>query len=86
MIPRRHSSCWVNRETKALMARAGIGQLAEESPCGGGVSSTLDQDIEDITILVNGTPQVMPVASDGDEDLVKEPSAYSEWPDSINGG
>ncbi len=31
-------------------------QLAEESPCSRGVSSALDEDVEDITILVNGTP------------------------------
>ena len=49
-------------------------QLAQESPCGCGVSAALDQDLEHITILVNGTPQVVFLASDLDEDLVKVPS------------
>ena len=33
----------------------------------------MDEDVEDITILVNGSPQVVSVASNGDEDFVKEP-------------
>ena len=49
-------------------------QLPEESPCSARVSSTLDQDVKDITVLVNGTPQAVSLASDADEDLVKEPS------------
>ena len=48
-------------------------QLAEEPSGSGGVSSTLDEDVEDISILVNGTPQVVSLASDADEDLVEEP-------------
>ena len=57
----------------ARLPTLALQQLAEESPCGRGVSSALDEDVEDITILVNGSPQVVSVASDGDEDLVKEP-------------
>jgi hypothetical protein len=37
------------------------------------ISPSLDQDVEDITILVNGAPQVVSLAPDGREDLVKEP-------------
>jgi hypothetical protein len=33
----------------------------------------LDENVDEITILVDGTPQILPAAADGDEDLVEMP-------------
>ena len=48
-------------------------QLPEESLGSAGVSSTLDQDIDHVAVLINGAPQVVSLALDADEDLVQEP-------------
>ena len=48
-------------------------QLPEESLGSSGVSSTLDQDVDHVAVLINGAPQVVSLALDADEDLVQEP-------------
>ena len=34
----------------------------------------LDEDIEDVAILIDGAPEIVPPSLDGDEDLVQVPS------------
>ncbi len=33
----------------------------------------MDENVDEITVLIDGTPQVLPTAADGDEDLVEMP-------------
>ena len=40
----------------------------------GSVAATLDEDMEDISILIDGTPQVVDLSADGAEDLIDVPS------------
>ena len=44
--------------------------LAKEAFSGSLVSAVCDQDIEDISILVNGSPKIMAFAADCDEHFV----------------
>jgi hypothetical protein len=37
------------------------------------VASALDEDVEHVAILINGSPQVMSLATDREEDLVQVP-------------
>ena len=37
------------------------------------VLSGLDEDIDDVPILIDGTPEIAPLSLDGDEDLVQVP-------------
>ena len=58
----------ITRGTRALLLQ----EPAEEPParpCPGG----LDQDVQDVAVLVDGPPQVLPIAVDLDEDLVQVP-------------
>jgi hypothetical protein len=47
--------------------------LAKEAFSGALVSAACHQDIEDISILINGSPKIMTFAADGDEHLVHVP-------------
>ena len=47
--------------------------LAEKALSGSLVSVACDQDIEDVTILVNGSPKIMTFAADRNEQLVHVP-------------
>ena len=38
------------------------------------VATRLDEDIDDVAILTDGTPEIVPPSLDGDEDLVQVPS------------
>ena len=51
--------------------------LAKETLGGSLVSAACDQDIEDVTILINGSPTIMMLAADGDEQLVHVPDVTS---------
>ncbi len=48
-------------------------QLAEELLRGFFVPAALDQDVQDVTILVHGSPQIMILAIDLDEHLIEVP-------------
>jgi hypothetical protein len=37
------------------------------------VTSPLHEDVEDISVLIYGTPQILPLAIDGQEDLIQVP-------------
>ena len=47
--------------------------LAKEAFGGSLVAMACDQDIEDVAILVNGSPKIMAFTSDGDEHFVHVP-------------
>ena len=48
-------------------------QLAKKVFGSPAVASRLDENIEDVTILIDGTPEIAPLSLDGDEDLVQVP-------------
>ena len=46
-----------------------------------GITTPLNQDIQDIPILIHGTPQVIPLSLNPNKDLIKIPSiARSTYP------
>ena len=49
-------------------------QLAEKACGSPAVAPRLDEDIDDVAILIDGTPEIVPPSLDGDEDLVQVPS------------
>ena len=49
-------------------------QLAEKACGSPAVAPRLDEDIDDVAILIDGTPARVPPSLDGDEDLVQVPS------------
>ena len=48
-------------------------QLAEKACGSPAVATRLDEDIENVAILIDGTPEIAPLSLDGDEDLVQVP-------------
>ena len=48
-------------------------QLAEKACGSPTVATRLDEDIDDVAILIDGTPEIVPPSLDGDEDLVQVP-------------
>ena len=48
-------------------------ELGQEPLGGLGVAPALDQDVQDVAVLVDGPPQVLPLAVDLDVDLVQVP-------------
>ena len=48
-------------------------QLAEQACSRPTVATRLDEDIDDVPILIDGTPAIAPLSLDGDEDLVQVP-------------
>jgi len=53
--------------------QASVQQLKEETFGSAGVSPSLNQDIKHITILINGTPEILSSTLDRDEDFVEMP-------------
>jgi hypothetical protein len=49
-------------------------KLAHQSQRGSAVAPTLNQHIEDLTLMIDGTPEVHPLAGDPDHHLVQMPS------------
>ncbi len=48
-------------------------QLAKKAFGSPAVSTRLDEDVDDVAILIDGTPEILPLSLDGDEDLVQVP-------------
>ena len=48
-------------------------QLAKKACGSPAVAPRLDEDIEDVAIVIDGTPEIVPPSLDGDEDLVQVP-------------
>jgi hypothetical protein len=55
-------------------------QLAEEPPGRRGAAPALDQDVEDISVLVDRAPKIVLLAADADEHLVDVPLVARLWP------
>ena len=49
-------------------------QLAKKACGSPAVAMRLDEDIDDVAILIDGAPEIVPPSLDGDEDLVQVPS------------
>ncbi len=49
-------------------------QLAEEALGGSPITARLDENVDHVTILINGTPKILTPTLDRDEDLVQVPS------------
>ena len=76
---------WHDRSVRSAVAAQLVGdqahgltllalqQLAEKACGRPAVATRLDKDIEDVAILIDGTPEIAPLALDGDEDLVQVP-------------
>jgi hypothetical protein len=46
---------------------------SEEALCGAPITTWLDEDVDHIAVQVDGTPEVLPLALDGDEEFVQVP-------------
>ena len=55
-------------------------QLAKEPLGRGRAAPALDQDVEDISVLVDRTPKIVLLAADADEHLVQVPLVAGLWP------
>jgi hypothetical protein len=58
---------------------AALEQLAEELLSRVFIPPTLDQDIQDMTVLIHGPPQIVPLAIDREEHLVQVPCVTRSW-------
>jgi len=54
-------------------------QRAKKLLCGLLVAAALPQDVEDVIVLVNRSPQIMPLAIDGQEHLISVPLVPRPW-------
>ena len=48
-------------------------QLAKKTCGSPAVATRLDEDIEDVALLIDGAPEIVPLSLDGDEDFVQVP-------------
>ena len=48
-------------------------QLADQTFGSPAVATRLDEDVDDVAILIDGPPEIVPLSLDGDEDLVQVP-------------
>ncbi len=48
-------------------------QLAKKTFRSPAVPTRLDEDVDDVAVLIDGTPEILPLSLDGDEDLVQVP-------------
>ena len=56
------------------LTRLALQQLAKKACGRPAVAMRLDEDIEDVAILIDSAPEIVPPSLDGDEDLVQVPS------------
>ena len=48
-------------------------ELAKEAFRCTPIATGLHEDVDDVTVLIHGTPQILPFTVDGDEDLAQKP-------------
>ena len=48
-------------------------QSSKESLCGALITMRLDQDVDHVAVLIHGTPQILLLAVDSNEDLIQVP-------------
>ncbi len=81
MDNRRHNDSLRRTVTSQLVGDQSPGrttlafeQLAKEAPRRSPITACLHQDVDHVAVLIHRTPQILPLAADGDEDLVEMPS------------
>ncbi len=55
-------------------------ELAKELLSGSCIPAALHQDIQHVPMLINCTPQILPLASDREENLIEVPLVAGLWP------
>ena len=55
-------------------------QLAEKTCGSPTVTTRLDEEIEDVALLIDGAPEIVPLSLDGDEDFVQVPGCRPAGP------
>jgi hypothetical protein len=60
-------------------------QLAKEALGSPLVAPVVDQHIEHVPVLINGSPEIVQFASDADKDLIQEPYVAGLWPATLEG-
>ena len=55
-------------------------QSSKESLCGGLIAARLKQDVDHVAVLIHGTPQVLLLAVDPDEDFIQVPDVAEATP------
>ncbi len=48
-------------------------EFTEEALCGASIATRLDKDVDHIAVLIDGSPEILPLALDRDEELVQVP-------------
>jgi hypothetical protein len=54
-------------------------KACQQAPCRLGIVSRLDDLVEDITVLIDRSPQPIPLAADRDDDLIQVPDVAVAW-------
>ncbi len=49
-------------------------ELTEEALCGTAITPRLDEEVDHIAVLVDGTPEILPLALDRNEELLVVPN------------
>ncbi len=84
-VCRRVTSELVRHQSPGLTALA-LEKLAKESLGRTAIAPWLDENIDEIAILIDGTPQILAPAADGDEDLVVCQYSAGPKPQRFRGG
>src|SRR5689334_15923830 len=84
-LRRTGASQLVSDEHTRRVAQA-FQQFAEEPLGGFGIAPALHQDAEDVSILIDGSPQIMNLAANADEHLVGIPLVPRLRPTASQGG
>ena len=74
------------RDQSSRLTALPFQQLTEKARGGTPIAPELDEDVDHVTVLVNGTPQILPLALDVHEQLVQEPgvAASGRTPDRMS--
>ena len=62
----------VGHETRWFLSLT-LQEFPKESPCCAPVPAGLDEEVDQVTILIHGAPQILVLTVDRDEDFVQEP-------------
>ncbi len=63
---------FVGHEAHRLCALA-LQELAEEALCCSSITTCLHEEVDHVAVLIDGTPEILPLALDSHEELVQEP-------------
>ena len=73
MPPRRTVAPELVSDQPPRFAALTLEQSSEEALCGASITTWLDEDVDHIAVLVDGTPEILTLALDVDEELVQVP-------------